>query len=198
MTKTYKDLCEIKFIRKTSFFSQLKAGYYLEIKKDLAEKVINYISDIDNNLKSAIEETRAIIAKIKEDAIKNNLKSAYVEFLKISNLEDSNQSTLTEVKFEKEDAIKPRKKQYIAPPKQEKGERVSSITLPKLTLGKPYITSLTHSRIDSAHFAKMFLEPADAYALVKRYKFKKVKYSQGFEIKRKSLFEVKKSAFDLF
>lgn len=201
-TKTYSSQSEIKYIKKTSIFNDLKQGYYLKLDNDLAEKIIVYKSDIDSNLNQAILEVRENINRIADSAIEKNLKYNYIDFLSKSNETESSIPTITEISFDdeptQENLTAARKKKLIAPPKQEKAEKVSSISLPKLKLTKPYITSYTHSRIDSSKFAFKFMEPHSAYELIKKYKFKIATFTDGFETKRTKLFEVKKSTFDLF
>lgn len=202
INKTYKNHTEIKFIKKASLFKDLKQGYYLDVTRELAEKVIAYNKNIDNNLKTAIDETREIMESISNTASDANIKYNYIDFLSRSNGSDDAFPTITEIDFEepKESPkqVEVRKKKMIAPPKQDRPEKISNITLPRLKIGKPYITSFSHSRIDSAFFAFRFLEPHEAYALINKYKFIAVKFTKGFETKRKSLFETKKSSFDLF
>ena len=199
--RAYKKDADIKIVQKNSLFNSLKAGHYLFISNELCNKTIAYSNKIDANLKTAIDETRRIITSIDETAKETALKAKYLNFL---SEESSNSDTLpsaNEIKIYDENnnpKTKPKKKKLIVPPKQEKEDKVSNISLPRLKIGRMFPTSFTHSRIDSAHFAFKFMEVDRAYQLVKRYKFSRANYTDGFETKRKSLFETKKSSFDFF
>ena len=192
--KSYKKQSEIKHINKSSIFSGLKQGYYLDVASSLNKFEINYSPNIDINLKTAISDTRSFISEIEYSVKTSGFKSNYLDFLSNSGNEQYSQVSLkTSPKTPK---IEP--KRVIAPPKQEKEQRISTIAIPKLSTGKIFPTSFTHSRIDSAHFASKFLEGDQTYKLIKKYKFIKVKYNEGFETKRKELFTPPKSSFDLF
>ena len=187
--KVYKDQAEIKNI-KQSLFNSKTQGQHLHISKELIQKNIAYSKFIDMNLKTAIAETRNIIQNIQNTVSESNFKYNYIEFL--SHKKSSNENKKAQ------DHVSVNQKKFIAPPKQTKSDKVSSITLPKIKLGKRFVTSLTHSRIDSSHFAFKFMDPDKTYVLIKKYHLIKAKFTIGFEEKRKSLFETKKSAFDLF
>lgn len=193
------NVSEIKYIKKASLFSDLKQGYYLDCKDVLTKRVVSYNNKISNELKGAIECTRAIIDHIASTVKESNFKLNYLQFLSNNGGDNKTIPTLSEIKFNGSSSYAVEKqKQYIAPPKQEQQKRVSNISLPKLRIGKIYPTSLTMSRIDSAHFAFSFVEADRMYNLLKRYKFNRVSYTDGFDKKRKTLFTEPKSNYDLF
>lgn len=187
---------EIKHIKKSSIFNSLKQGFYLVASKELLSKEIVYSDKIDTNLKTAIDETRKTLEYIELSVVARSFKARYLNYL--SNIQADTLSSKVEINKKSADTSDERARKIIAPPKQEKPQTVSAIMLPKLSTGKIFPTSFTHSRIDSAHFARKFLEADRIYNLVKKYKFSKARYTEGFETKRKELFKPKKSSFDLF
>lgn len=194
-SRTYKEDCSIKFVNKHTHIPQLKQSYHIEISKNLSKKIIYYSDKIDNNLRTAVDNTRKIINTIDTTTSERNFKYNYLEY--VSTLKTAN-PTVSENEPEETPRRRTRRRTVIAPPREEKEQKITSISLPVLKIGKVYPASLTHSRIDSAHFAWKFIESDRLYNIIKRYKITRVKYTKGFESKRKSLFEVKKSAFDLF
>lgn len=195
-SRAYPKDSAIKLINKNSHLPQLKQSYYLEVSKSLSQKTIGYSEKIDNNLRFAITQTRKIIDTIDATAKEKNFNFNYLEYITQNNVVTNVQTVASQSTPQTPPETKTRK--VIAPPKQPSQEKISNITLPKLKIGKVYPTSFTHSRIDSAYFTHNFLEGHRLYTLVQKYRFIKVKYTDGFEAKRKSLFEVKKSTFDLF
>lgn len=190
--KTFSNQAEKKEIKKASFWGGLKPGEYLECKKSLLTKKITYNTEINNELSQAIQTINQIALKIDKTSYDKNLKYLYIDFLSQFNNNETT-SAQSENKI-----IEPRKKQIITPPKEKIQEKISKIILPTLKINKVFPTSSTHSRIDSAYFAFKFVEGYRAFSIIEKYHFKQVKYTEGFETKRKSLFEVKKSDFDLF
>lgn len=193
------NVAEIKYIKKASLFSDLKQGYYLDCKDVLTKRVVSYNNKISSDLKGAIECTRAIIDHIASTVKDSNFKLNYLQFLTNNGGDNKTIPTLPEIKFgANNQPTYAKQKQFIAPPKQEQQKRISNISLPKLKTNRIYPTSLTMSRIDSAHFAFKFVESDRMYNLLKKYKFCRVSYTEGFEKKRKALFAENKSDYDLF
>lgn len=190
--KTFSTDVSIKTIKRQTLFNSLKPGDYLECSKQFLEKKVTYPNINNTNLKQAINNINQIAIKIDQTSYDRNLKYLYIDFL--STLENATEPA--EISTNKKQSTK--KASIVEPPKQPKQERVSNIKIPRLNIGRVFPTSFTHSRIDSAYFVNKFLEGYKAFALVEKYQFKKVKYSLGFETKRKALFETKKSDFDLF
>lgn len=184
----YHDDSEIKFTTKNSHIPQLSQTYSIELSSKLLKKNITYSNKIDNSLRTAISNLHNIFDSIEEGVKTGNFKLGFLEYV----------STLKPIAQAKVTPSTPRKKTYIAPPKQEKSKKVSNIFLPKIKIKGKFPVSQTYSRIDSAHFSSKFIEGHRSYELVKKYGFYSAKYTPGFEEKRIALFNPKKSAFDLF
>lgn len=187
--KTFSPQAEKKEIRKVSFWNDLKPGEYIECKKSLLSKKITYEPTDNIEVEQATSNIQQITNKINQSSYDKNLKYLYIDFL-------SNYTKTPAPNSTKQQKIE--KKQLVSPPKEKKQEKITKIKLPKLSTHRIYPISFTHSRIDSAFFAHKFLEGYKAFTLVEKYRFKEVRYTTGYEEKRKSLFEVKKSDFDLF
>lgn len=195
--KLYIEDCEIKHIKKNSIFGGLKEGYYLEAFPELIEEPIYYSPNAGVNLKNAVADIRNFINEIDFKSQQSGFKADYLDFL--SKTTTTNETLQIGFKpHNPNQSLTLRDKKVITPPKAEKEEKVSSLSLPKLKTGRFFPTSFTHSRIDSAHYATAFLEGDRTYNLLRKYKFTQAKYTDGFEEKRKALFETDKTSFDLF
>ena len=192
--KLYLEECDIRQIKKSSIFNGLKEGFYLVVDNSLIKEPIGYSKNIDSKLKDAITDTRSFIREIEDSAEKSGFKANYLDFLSRT----TSTSETTQVSLKRDNPSPNKEKRMITPPKAETEARISTITLPKLKTGRIFPTSFTHSRIDSAHFASSFLQGDRAYYIIKKYKITRVQYTDGFEEKRKALFESQKSSFDLF
>lgn len=194
-SKTFTKFIELKSIKKASFFTGLKPGEYIEVNKKFLTKEITNTAVNNNDLNEALNKIIEISKEIHSTSKEKKLKLLYIDYLSMTS--DTNKQNGT-VQPLKTNLNKTAKRTVIAPPKQLKEDKVTNIKLRKLNIGRKYPTSLTHSRIDSNYFAFKFTDGDRCYKLIEKYRFTSVKYSNGFEVKRKALFEEKKADFDLF